>query len=74
MTLTDMVRRGDAVRDVDLWAGLGALTWSVVALLAGEVPDLAPFRVLGGLVSPHAASAFAVVALGRWYSRWSKRT
>ena len=67
MTLTDMVTTGRAVRDVDLWAGVGALTWGVLA------HAVRPFdEALHELVDARAAAAFGLIALARWYTRWSR--
>lgn len=72
MTLTDMVRSGRAIRDVDLWAGVVAVTWAVLALEpAADLAQLA--RALQVVVSPPAAAGFGLLALGRWWRRWSLR-
>lgn len=68
MTLTGMVRTGAALRDVDLIAGLAALAWAIIA------QGVRPFGgQLAELVDPRLAAGFGVVALGRWYARWSRR-
>ena len=49
-------------KHVDLLAGLAALAWALLVLLVEAA------QPLGEHVSPSAAMAFGMLALGRWYA------